>query len=84
MYVYSSIIILNLKVHRKKNSGGNLLALNLTVEGNKITIVNVYGPNADTPCFFEKVLVIFLEFDIMIITCIIGRPEASDSYMLWF
>ena len=43
------------KIHReKKDTDGNLLALDLTIEGNKTTLINVYGPNVDSPCFYEN------------------------------
>lgn len=40
-----------------------MLALDLVIEENKITLSNVYGPNTDTPGFYEKVRETFLEFD---------------------
>ena len=52
------------KVHaEKKDSGGNLLALDLSIEDNRITLINIYGPNTDSPQFYENVRDVFLEFD---------------------
>ena len=52
------------KVHaEKKDSGGNLLALDLSIEDNRVTLINIYGPNIDSPQFYENVRDVFLEFD---------------------
>lgn len=40
-----------------------MIALNLVIEENKITLINVYEPNTDTPSFNEKVRETFLEFN---------------------
>ena len=38
------------KVHQeKKDIDGNLLALDITIEDNRVTIINIYGPNTDNP-----------------------------------
>lgn len=50
-------------LREKKDNDGNMLALDLVIEENKITLINVYGPNTDTPGFYEKVRETFLEFD---------------------
>ena len=52
------------KVHvEKKDSGGNLLALDLSIEYNRVALINIYGPNIDSPQFYEHVRDVFLEFD---------------------
>lgn len=53
-----------LKLHRvKKDEEGNLLALDLNIDENRITLINIYGPNSDNPEFYEKVRDSFLELD---------------------
>lgn len=52
------------KIHgEKKDRGGNLLALDLSIEDNRVTLINIYGPNSDNPQFNESIRYIFLEFD---------------------
>lgn len=52
------------KIHgEKRDSGGNLLALDLSIEDNRVTLINIYGPNSDNPQFYENIRDIFLEFD---------------------
>lgn len=52
------------KVHQeRKDKAGNLIALDLTIEGNMVTLINIYGPNTDSPEFYEYVREIFLELD---------------------
>lgn len=54
----------DLQIHKvKKDEGGNLLGLDITIEEQRITLVNIYGPNVDTPCFYQKVADIIEEFD---------------------
>ena len=37
-----------LKLHReKKDNEGNLIALDLSIEEHRVTLVNIYGPNTD-------------------------------------
>ena len=44
------------KIHgQKRDCEGNLLALDMTIEENKVTLINIYGPNTDSPLFFESV-----------------------------
>lgn len=53
-----------LKLHReKKDNEGNILALDLSIDENRVTLINIYGPNSDNPDFFEKVREYFIEFD---------------------
>lgn len=52
------------KVHQeRKDKAGNLIAFDLTIEGNMVTLINIYGPNTDSPEFYEYVREIFLELD---------------------
>lgn len=39
------------------------LAIDITIEENRVTIVNIYGPNFDNPCFYEKFRDIFFNLD---------------------
>lgn len=39
------------------------MALDLVIGENKITPIDVYGPNTDTPSFYSKVKKTFFEFD---------------------
>jgi exonuclease III len=53
-----------LKLHRvKRDEEGNVLALDLNVDENRLTLINIYGPNSDNPEFYEKIRDIFLELD---------------------
>lgn len=52
------------KIHNEiKDNEGNLLAIDITIEENRVTIINIYGPNYDSPCFYEEVRDIFLNLD---------------------
>lgn len=40
------------KVHQeRKDKAGNLIALDLIIEGNMVTLINIYGPNTESPKF---------------------------------
>ena len=39
------------------------IILDLTIEENNVTLINIYGPNVDSPLFYEIVRDAFLEFD---------------------
>lgn len=53
-----------LKLHReKKDNEGNILALDLSIDENRVTLINIYGPNSDNPDLFENVREYFIEFD---------------------
>ena len=42
------------KVHKKmSDETGNLLALDLTIENKRMSLITIYGPNNDTPIFYE-------------------------------
>ncbi len=47
----------------KHDKNGNYLALDIHIQDYKITLVNIYGPNNDTPDFFEEVENIVTHFD---------------------
>lgn len=38
----------------KKDNDGNFLALDITIENKKVTLITIYGPNSDKPKFFEQ------------------------------
>ena len=43
------------KLHRiKKDCEGNKLILDITIKDRRTTLINIYGPNRDTPNFYEK------------------------------
>ena len=45
------------KVHNKiTDNEGNYLILDLTIDNNKVTLVSLYGPNKDSPEFFEIIM----------------------------
>ena len=39
----------------KKDIQGNYIILELEIEGKKVTLINLYGPNEDSPDFFTKI-----------------------------
>jgi exonuclease III len=47
----------------KKDDNGNLLGLDLNIEDKRITLININGPNVDTPCFYNKVADVIENFD---------------------
>ena len=62
--LYFSKITLNLKLTKfKKDDNGNLLGLDLNIEDKRFTLINSYGPNVDTPCFYNKVAKVIENFD---------------------
>lgn len=45
------------KVHEvKKDDNGNKLILDITIEGKRLTLINIYGPNRDDPEFYQSIL----------------------------
>lgn len=51
-------------VHRKKSDDtGNFLALDLTIENSRISLITIYEPNEDDPNFYEKITDTFEEFN---------------------
>lgn len=52
------------KVHKEKiDKTGNILALEIEIEGSHILLVNIYGPNQDSPDFYAKISDILEEFN---------------------
>lgn len=50
-------------VKEKKDINGNYLVLDVIVEKFRFTLVSLYGPNSDTPDFFENIMSIIDDFD---------------------
>ena len=38
-----------------KDENGNLLILDITLKNKRFSLINIYGPNKDTPTFFEEI-----------------------------
>ena len=52
------------KVHNvKHDDNGNLLALDIEIHEYRITLVNIYGPNNDTPFFYDELEQIVDDFN---------------------
>ena len=52
------------KLHRlKKDRDGNKLILDITIKDKRITLINIYGPNRDSPAFFDHIKDDIKEFD---------------------
>ena len=48
---------LDFKIHNNiADTEGNYIICDLSVEDNRFTLINLYGPNKDTPTFFETIL----------------------------
>ena len=48
---------LDFKIHNCiSDPEGNYIICDLSVEDNKFTLINLYGPNKDTPIFFENII----------------------------
>ena len=45
-----------------KDNNGNMIALNITIEKLKLTLINIYAPNEDSPHFFSNIQRIITEF----------------------
>ena len=55
---------LEYKVHKSKaDENGNLLVLDIEIENKRLTLVNICGPNQDSPDFFLNVQEIIEEFE---------------------
>ena len=69
---------------RKTDSEGNLIAVDIEIEGKRITLVNIYGPNTDSSGFYLKLADILEEFGNE--TCIICgdfnlvQDQEMDTY----
>ena len=45
------------KIHKSfSDPEGNYLICDLSVADNKFTLINLYGPNKDTPTFFQNII----------------------------
>lgn len=52
------------KVHKvKRDLGGNSLILDLEIEGKRVTLINLYGPNEDSPEFYQTLVEGIEDFD---------------------
>ena len=52
------------KIHNQKlDDSGNYIILDITIEGEKITLINLYGPNEDNPIFYENIFKCIQDFD---------------------
>ena len=52
------------KIHSRKNDEyGNFLALDVSIDDHRITLVSLYGQNNDNPNFFHQILDIYNEFE---------------------
>lgn len=47
----------------KHDANGNFIVVNLEIEQKQITLVNIYGPNEDSPNFYSKIEDIIEEFE---------------------
>lgn len=47
----------------KKDNAGNLLGVEIQLEDKKITLITLYGPNNDTPTFYDNVTELIENFD---------------------
>ena len=44
------------KVHNSKtDQDGNMLTLDIEIEGQRFSLVNIYGPNEDSPEFYQNI-----------------------------
>ena len=52
------------KIHTsEKDKDGDLIAVDIEIENCRFTLVNIYGPNKDTPSFFSKLKQTILNFE---------------------
>ena len=48
---------LEYKVHKQiKDNEGNFLVIDVTAQQQRFTLINIYGPNSDSPSFFKKII----------------------------
>ena len=40
----------------KTDKNGNYILLDITIQGKRITLVNIYGPNEDSPNFYTNII----------------------------
>ena len=51
------------KLHNiKRDENGNKIVLDITIEGFRLSLINIYGPNKDEPHFYKDILTDILEF----------------------
>ena len=50
-------------LREKKDVDGNLLCLDLEIDNVRLTLLTIYGPNIDSPWFYDKVSDILHEFN---------------------
>ena len=48
---------------RERESAGNLIALDIGIDNNRVILINIYGPNDDQPVFYQGVKDILMESD---------------------
>ena len=47
---------IDLKIHQKIiDDGGNFIIVDMTIYNQRLTLVNLYGPNSDNPNFFKQI-----------------------------
>ena len=52
------------KIHKQELDGtGNYIILDITIEGERMTLINLYGPNEDNPVFYDNIFKCIREFD---------------------
>ena len=55
---------LEFKLHSvKRDINVNKVVLDITIEGSRLSLINIYGPNKDEPNFYNKILADISEFD---------------------
>ena len=47
----------------KTDPNGNYIILNMAIQGKKVTLVNINGPNEDNPQFYRNLKEKYSEFD---------------------
>ena len=59
-----STTISNIKLKKsKQDTHGNFIVVDLEIEGKRLTLVNLYGPNEDSPEFYIKLAEILEEYN---------------------
>lgn len=47
----------------KQDTHGNFIILDLEIEGKRVTLIHLYGPNEDSPAFYIKLAEIIEEYE---------------------
>lgn len=56
------------KLHKvKRDENGNKIILDITMEGLRLTLINIYGPNRDDPNFYKEIHADIVEYDTPVI-----------------